>query len=96
MKHYIVLNTRGRSIHGEHICLFWGYGEKESGYTSDPYMAHRYNENEISSFWNDSEDIPLDISKLGLKVEYTETNKNVLSLIEKGTINRIYKLGLRG
>ena len=94
MKHYIILCNRHESMFGDNWGLFWGHKESEGGYTSDPYLAHRYREDEISNF-DDKQDVPLDIELLNLPVEYTEKESNVWRLIEKGKINSIYKLGLR-
>ena len=94
MKHYIILCNRHESMFGDNWALFWGHKESEGGYTSDPYLAHRYTEDEIASF-DDDQDIPLDIELLGLPVKYTEKQPNVWRLIEKGTLNNIYKLRLK-
>ena len=95
-KTYIVLTTRhdSISIHGSNYGLFWGYKDSKSGYTSDPRFAHRYTEEEAKDF-STEEDIPLDISKLGLEEGYPEAcDSNLVTLVEKSTINKLYGLNL--
>lgn len=94
---YIVLCNRHESIYGDSWGLFWGHRESKSGYTSDLRLAHRFKEDEIKDFTDDS-DIPLPIDKLGISEDYEpeETfNSNLRVLIEKGTLNQIYNLKLK-
>lgn len=94
---YLVLCNRHNSIYGDNWALFWGYREKEGGYSSDLRVAHRFDESEISKF-NDNGDIPIPISILGIseECESEETiNKNISVLIEKGKLNTLLDLKLR-
>lgn len=94
-KLYIILTLRHNNIYGHEYCLFWGYDESSGGYTGDPYHAHRFTYEEAIKKADGNGDIMIDIEKLGLDREYKEHNKNVLCLIEKGTLNRVLGLGLR-
>jgi len=92
---YLIVTTRHESIYGKGFALFWGCNESEGGYNNDPRTAHRFTEEEASSF-TESSDIPISIDKLGLTEECEKvTNKNFLCLVEKGTLNRLYDLGLK-
>ena len=97
MKRYLLLTLRHNSIYGDNYCLFWGNKEDKGGYNSNPYLAHHFTESEMQEMGgDDEEDIFLDIEKLGIPVEYPEeTNKNVLCLVEKGTINKLYRKHIR-
>ena len=91
---YLVVTTRHESIFGNNFALFWGFNESEGGYNSDPRTAHRFTEEEASKFTKGS-DIPISIDKLGLSDECEKDNNiNLLCLVEKGTLNRLYGLNL--
>lgn len=93
---YLVLTTRHESIYGKGFALFWGCGNSKGGYNSDPRTAHRFTEEEAKEF-KDSDDIAIPIDKLGLSEECeTGLNPNILCLIEKGTLNHLYNLKIRG
>lgn len=96
-KRYLLLTLRHNSFYGEEYCLFWGERESKGGYNSNPYLAHRFTEEEMLEMGgSDDGDIFLDIEKLGIPAEYPkETNKNILCLVEKGTINRLYGLNIK-
>lgn len=95
---YLLLCNRHNSIYGDNWGLFWGYRESEGGYTSDLRVAHRFDEEEIKEFKGRMDDIPIPINILNIPEEYEskETiNKNVLMLIEKGTLNKLLDLNLK-
>lgn len=96
MKKYLLLTLRHNSIYGENYCLFWGERGNKSGYTSNPYLAYRFTEAEMLEMGESVDDIFLDIEKLGISAEYPkEINENVLCLVEKGTINKLYGLHIK-
>lgn len=94
-KKYIILTLRHECSFGKKYCLFWGYDDSPSSYTSDPYHAHRFNLPEALDICDGKEDIMLDISKLGLDESYKDHNKNVVCLVEKGQVNCVYGLKIR-
>ena len=91
---YLVVTTRHESIFGNNFALFWGFNESEGGYNSDARTAHRFTEKEALKF-TDNSDIPIPIDKLGLTDECEKDNNiNLLCLVEKATLNRLYNLNL--
>ena len=94
-KLYIILTLRHNNMFGKEYCLFWGYDESSEGYTGDPYHAHRYSYEEAIKRSDGKEDIMIPIELLELENEYTNHSKNILCLMEKGTLNRILGLKLR-
>lgn len=96
-KKYLVLCNRHNSVYGDNWALFWGCRNSQGGYNSDLRTAHRYDESEIGGF-KDNQDIPIPIDVLGISEEYEseETiNKNIVVMIEKGTLNKLLNLNLR-
>lgn len=97
-KKYLLLCNRHNSIYGDNWCLWWGNRESKSGYASDVRIAHRFDEKEIEEYIERGRDIPVPIEVLGLSEEYEpiETyNSNFVSLVEKGTLNRLMGLQLK-
>lgn len=95
MKKYLILCTRHESVYGDNWCLWWGYKDSKNGYSSDIRTAYRFTEEEIKPFLDDKEDIPIDISILGINDIYEENiNENFVQLIEKGTLNKLLDLRL--
>lgn len=92
---YLVLTTRHKSMYGKGFALFWGCGDSEGGYNSDPRTAHRFTEEEAKRF-DKSGDIAIPIDKLRLSEECeTGLNPNIRCLVELGTINEIYNLKIK-
>jgi len=96
-KKYLLLCTRHSSLYGDEWALFWGNRESKSGYTCDPRVAHRFDEEEIKKY-QDSDEIAIPIDALGLQEGYENEktiNKHLRVLIEKGTLNDLLELNLR-
>lgn len=97
-KKYLLLCNRHNSIYGDNWCLWWGNRESKSSYTSDIRLAHRFEEEEIEKYADKGHDIPVPIEVLGISEEYDpiETfNKNFVSMVEKGTLNKLMNLELK-
>lgn len=97
-KKYLLLCNRHNSVFGENWCLWWGNRESKSNYTSDIRLAHRFDEKEIEKYADRGHDIPVPIEVLGISEGYEpiETfNKNFVSMVEKGTINKLMGLELK-
>ena len=97
-KKYLLLCNRHNSIYGDNWCLWWGNRESKSNYTSDIRLAHRFDEEEITKYAERGYDIPVPIEVLGISEGYEpiETfNKNFVSMVEKGTLNKLMDLELR-
>jgi hypothetical protein len=97
IKKYLLLSNNHNSMYGDCWALFWGHRESKGGYTSDLRVAHRFTEEEVKKY-QDETDIPIPIDALGISEDYEseETiNKNISVLIEKGTLNQLLDLNLK-
>lgn len=98
-KKYLLLCNRHNSSYGDNYCLWWGNREQQGGYTSDVRLAHRFTEKEIKEYEEKYQDIavPVELLKVSEDYESTETfNENLICLVEKGTINKLMGLQLKG
>ena len=92
---YLILSTNHKNMYGDGFALFWGCKDSKNGYCTDPRVAHRFTEEELSQYADDT-DIPILIEKLCLPEEYeTILNPNLRCLVELGTINELYGLNIK-
>lgn len=96
-KKYLILCLRHESMYGDNFCLWWGDRGSKSSYSSDVRIAHRFTYEEAKEI-NDKDDIMICTEDLGIDEDYEpkETfNKNLVVIIEKGTVNKLLGLGIR-
>lgn len=95
---YLILCTRHNGIFGNNFALWWGYKEHGGGYSSDFRYAHLYSYDEAEDI-NDEDDIAIKLSDLGYteeKFKKMPQDESLCVLIEKGTLNRLLGLHLKG